>query len=79
MSTSNETPSQQDRVDHPADPTRARRRRARSRRPSIPIPWRSAFGGSRALWIVLAVIALVLLVFLAAGPVVNINHFSITL
>jgi len=43
------------------------------------IPWLRAIGGTRTLWLVLAVVVLLLLVFIAAGPVVNINHVTISL
>jgi hypothetical protein len=56
----------------------ARKRRAKPLGALKAIPWVQAIGGARALWLAMTIVALLMLVFLAAGPVVNINHLSVT-
>lgn len=38
-----------------------------------------AIGGARAIWLAIAIIVVLLLVFLAAGPVVNVHDVFIAL
>jgi hypothetical protein len=43
------------------------------------IPWSRAIGDSRAIWLVIAIVALLFMALIAVGPVVNVNRLTITL
>ena len=54
-----------------------RKRRRRSKGAQKAPPWLRTIGGSRVLWLAIVAIAVLLLVVLA-GPVINVNHLSVT-
>ena len=70
-----------DRVSQPVHGVHAVRPRKRRKRPPDAlkaIRWVQAISGARAILLAIAIVALLFLAFLAAGPVVNINHLSVT-